>query len=277
MYAFSPRFAGQPAAAFKLGLACAVTLLLAGAAAHATELVQNGDFSVNDGAYQLGYSGHNVADWSNTGINSGNGYNFLFLPGSQTTGYGTTSTNSFGQYGNLSLYTVTGGPSGGNFIADDADFETSAITQTINGLTVGDTYDLTFEWAAAQQTGFFFNGTPITQQWKVTLGGQTQSTPVYNLPGEIQNGPTVQNFSGWMPASMNFTASNTSETLSFLAAGNPQVPPFTLLADVSMQDTTPHNSPVPEPQTLPLLLTGLIVGAGLLKFRGLPRRSQQSL
>lgn len=264
MFANSPRFAGQPAAAFKLGLACAVTLLLAGAAAHATELVQNGDFSSNTGPGQVD-NNTTVTDWTTTG------YNFLFTPGQNgpyvSNGQSLNGIFSNGMYGATGLYTVTGGPTGGNFIALDADYDTAAITQTISGLTVGDTYDLTFEWAASQQTTF---SGPTTQQLYVTLNGSpTQSTSVFDLPNH--------GFSGWMSESMDFTAAGNSEMLSFLASGSPAQPPFTLLADVNMQDVTPHNSPVPEPETLPLLLTGLMVGAGLIKYRGLPRRSQQSL
>jgi hypothetical protein len=271
-------------------MACAVTLLLAGTTARANtiNLVQNGNFSVNDGAYQLDYNHggagpvESVAHWSNPGAQN-KGYNFLFLAGSQNiASYGTTSTSSRGVAGSLSLYTVTGSPSGGNFIGLDADYETGPVQQTITGLKVGQTYDLTFDWAAAQQTGFFAPPLPqiITEQLIASLGGaysnghftggQTQSTPVYILPGEIKNGPTIQNFSGWMPDSMVFTATSNSEVLSFLASGSPQVPPFTLLANVSLTAT-------PEPGTLPLLLTGLLVGAGLFKYRGSLRRSQQSL
>jgi hypothetical protein len=58
--------------------------------------------------------------------------------------------------------------------------------------------------------------------------------------------------------------------LSFLAYGSPQVPPFALLDGVSLTAT-------PEPETLPLLLTGLVAGAGLLKSRKWLRRPQRSL
>lgn len=256
MHVNSPRSAGQPVAVIKTGLTCALTLLLASATAHANSinLVQNGNFAENDGAYQLNYDGKVVADWSNPGAPN-NGYNFLFVNGAST-----------GVDGGLSLYTVTSAPGGGDFIGLDADYETGPIEQTIDGLTPGDTYDVTFDWAASQQKGY--SGT-TTQKLTVGLGSQTQSTSVYTLGSH--------DFSGWMSESFDFTATSDSEVLSFLASGSPQVPPFTLLADVSMIDTTPHSSPVPEPQTLPLLLTGLLVGAGLLKYRGSLRRSQQSL
>lgn len=262
MYGISLGCASQSAARFKAALAGAAitTLLLAGTTAHANtiNLVQNGNFSQNSGPGQLN-ANTTVTDWTSNYVKGKSGYNFLYVPGK------ANPKNSGG--GSVGLYTVKAGPTGGNFIAADADYETGAISQTIAGLTVGKTYDLSFNWAAAQQTGFYG---PTKQEWKVTFGSQTQDTPVYDLPGEVKNGPTVKNFSGWMPDSMVFTATSNSEVLSFLASGSPQVPPFTLLANVSLTAT-------PEPGTLPLLLTGLLVGAGLFKYRGSLRRSQQSL
>jgi hypothetical protein len=253
MHVLTPRFAGQPAAAFKMGLACAVTLLLAATTAHANSinLVQNGDFSSNAGLGQLGYN-TSATDWSNPY----NQYNFLF---SSSAPSGSTGGWINGEYGSLSLINVTTPPVGANFVGLDADFQTGPLQQTITGLKVGDTYNLQFYWAASQQT--YFSG-PTTQQLQISLGGQTDSTNVYNLPS--------QTFSGWKPGSMLFTATSNSEVLSILAQGSPQVPPFTLVTDVSLTKT-------PEPETLPLILTGLLVGVGLLKYRGLLRRSQQSL
>ena len=251
MHAISPRFAGRPLAAFKLGLACAVTLLLASAGAHATELIQNGDFSSNAGLGQLGFN-TSATDWSNPF----NQYNFLF---SSSNPGGTVN----GQFGGLSLINPTAPPVGANFVGLDADFQTGPLQQTINGLTIGDSYDLTFYWARSQQTGFSGD---THQGLQVSLGSQTDDTGLILLPS--------QTFSGWTQESMNFTATSNSEVLSILAYGSPQVPPFTLVTDFSMQG---KNSPVPEPETLPLLLTGLVVGAGLLKYRSSMRGSQQSL
>lgn len=250
MYAISPRSAGQSLARFKAGLAgVAITLfLIAGAAAHATELVQNGDFSENDGLGQLGYN-TSATDWSNPYPQ----YNFLFSSSDPT---GVVD----GQYSGLSLISVTAPPAGADFVGMDSDFQTGPLQQTINGLTVGDSYDLTFYWALSQQTGYSGD---THQGLQVSLGGQTDNTGLLLLPS--------QTFSGWMPASMSFTATSSSEVLSFLAYGSPQVPPFTLLTDVSMTAATP------EPGTLALLLTGLLAGAGLLKSRKWLRRPQRSM
>ena len=191
MYEISRRFAGQHVARFKAVLAglAITTLVVTGAAAHATELVQNGDFSENTGLGQLGYNGISATDWSNPYPQ----YNFLFSSSKPT---GVVN----GQYGGLSLINVATPPAGADFVGLDADYQTGPLQQTINGLTAGDSYDLTFYWAASQQTGF--TG-PTTQQLQVSLGGQTDKTQVYHLPS--------QTFSGWMPASMEFTATSSSE------------------------------------------------------------------
>jgi hypothetical protein len=236
-------------ARFKAGLACAAiaTLLLAGASAHATELVQNGDFSSNAGLGQLGYN-TSATDWSSPY----NQYNFLFSSSDPT---GVVQ----GQYGGLSLISVTAPSAGADFVGLDSDFQTGPLQQTINGLTVGDSYEVTFEWALSQQTGFSGD---THQGLQVSLGSQTDDTGLILL--------SSQTFSGWMSESMSFTATSNSEVLSFLAYGSPQVPPFTLLTDVSLTQT-------PEPETLPLLLTGLMAGAGLLKSRKWLRRPQRSM
>lgn len=263
----SQKFSGLRSAGFKVGLSCAIAsaLLFAGASAHATtiNLVQNGDFAENSGVAgkigtKVGTTTVMVTDWTNGDYRSGSvGYNFLYFP----------SKTSPDKSNGIGLYTVTSGPHGENFIGDDADYESAPISQTINGLVAGKQYVLSFEWAAGQQTGFYG---PTKQDWDVTLGTQSQKTNVYNLPGEVKNGPTIQNFSGWMPDSMIFTATGSSEVLSFLAQGSPQVPPFTLLADVSLVEA-------PEPGTTTLLFTGLFALAGFGLFQSRRRRAQQAL
>ena len=139
-----------------------------------------------------------LTDWTSTG------YNFLFAPGTADT-TGTTGN----QYGQLALWGLNNGgldaipatsPDGGNFIGADGDYETGPIQQTINGLTPGQQYTVSFDWAASQQ----FNWTGDTiQYWSVSLGDQTQSTTAYDLPS--------QGFSGWMFQTFNYTATSTSE------------------------------------------------------------------
>jgi hypothetical protein len=238
---------------------CAV-IALAGAPraawAQSGNLVTNGNFtqfsSTPSSSFQFGTAGYTppqtLTDWSSTG------YNFVFLP---------TSTSATGEYGALSLWSpVTGSnngftnasPTGGNFVAADGDYQTEAVTQQINGLTVGRQYTLSFAWAAAQQSGFTGN---VNESWNVSLGSASQSTATYALPSE--------GFSGWMNQTMTFVATNTSEELSFLAVSDTPVPPFLLLANVSL---------VPEPAGILPLLAG-VAGLGAVAWRR--RRTQQMI
>ena len=220
------------------GIALAAVLLLGAAhAAHATNMVVNGDFeqtTMPDGSDQIRSS--NLTGWSTYG------YNFLFTPGAAT---------SQGDYGPVGFWSMpSASPNGGNYIAADGAYRVDPLVQTINNLTPGAHYTVSFDWAAAQQSGFDGD---TTEWWNVSLGSETHSTDVYSNPSH--------GVSAWMTASLDFTATSTSEVLSFLAAGTPNgEPPFSLLDGVSMTQA----SDVPEPASAALLLGGL---AGLLRLR----------
>ena len=233
------------------------------------DLVQNGQFtsltlingaqyagSVADGG-QLGYN-INADNWNI----ANNGYTFVFNPASVESGVN-------GQYGNLSLYTtgngglaeVTAAPNGGNILASDGGFSghLQAITQTISGLTAGQTYAVSFYYAGAQQTGY--TGDTL-EAWQVGLGGTIPSSATPNTPilSNVSHG-----FTGWQESTVNVIASSTSQTLWFLSYGYPDgVPPFTLLSDISM-------TPVPTPEPSSLIGGGLVLlalgGSTLRNFR----------
>lgn len=204
----------------------AATALVLFAAPAQAQIVQNGGFeSTTNGAGQLGYNTA-ATDWSVSPVTpGGDTYIFLFNAGTADT------TGANGEYGGLTLWGPGDGsnnglpaasPDGGNFVAMDGDFQNSYLTQTINGLTPGDQYAISFYWAASQQSGFY--GDTI-QSLTVSLGSESQTTTAYDLPS--------QGFSGWMAQTDTFTASSGSEALSFLANGNLPVPPFVLLDGVS--------------------------------------------
>ncbi|MGA9598699.1 MAG: hypothetical protein WBS22_00270 [Methylocystis sp.] len=240
--------------------AAAATLAFCGSA-HADNLVTNGDFtSLSNGPGQISHGITSATEWSTTG------YNFVFHDG---------NVGGPDQYsGTLQLW--TGAPSGGNggasswngltasgtgnFLAMDGDYNTAAVKQTITGLTVGDTYTLSFNYAFAQQYGF---DQDTQQQLKVTLGNDINEV-LTGSPTQACNGGThpltgncyylpQHGFSGWFTESDTFTASATSEVLSFLAAGNKQVPPFALVSDVSLP-----GAPGPGPATGAAAVLGVL-------------------
>ncbi len=265
----------------KLLPATACCLLFAAAATRvaAVNLVTNGNFTDvtssvaaktsplfgqfgNDTGGPASGSTLTVGNWNTTG------YNFVYVlntanPGTSTADSGTKTGANIGQpneapgqfntgagFGSTYMYGSNNGgtvtlpatdPAGGNFIAADGAYETAAITQTITGLTVGSTYALNFYWAGGQEESF----TGITtDNWGVTFGSQTFTTPTVTVPSK--------GFSGWMPQTFTYTASATSQTLSFLAAGTPTgQPPFAMLGGVSLVL-------VPEPSTW-----ALCVGLGV--------------
>ena len=224
----------------KITLALAAVAAMSAMSAHAVNLVVNGGFeATTNGKGQLGFN-TNATGWTNA-----NGYTFLFTPGSADT------SGAIGEFGQLSLWGpgngsangLTVSPTGGNFIASDGAFQTTPIKQTITGLVAGQKYDLGFDWGAAQQFGF--TGA-TTEQWQVSLGGETHSTAVASAASH--------GFSGWKHQVLSFTATGASEVLSFLAVGTPNgVPPFALLDGVTL------TAAVPEPSTWALMLGGFAV------------------
>jgi hypothetical protein len=219
-------------------------------AARAQNLVTNGTFQVTGGttSFQFGTWGpytptETLSGWASTG------YNFVFIPGSNaaTSYYGAGNVSFWGPaYSVANGY--TGSAPGGDFAALDGDYlssdssghtATAAMTQTINGLVPGATYNVSFAWAGAQQQGF--TGA-TTENLTVSLGTTSQTTQTVNLAS--------QGFSGWINQTFGFIASSSSEVLSFLAGGSPAIPPFVLVANVSLTKAS-------EPASGPLMLTAL--------------------
>lgn len=216
------------------------------------DLITNGGFEQTTNGPGEFDSFTTPTGWASTG------YNFIFASGT-----GDTTGSYTPQYKNdLTLWGPGDGsnnglpassPDGGNYAAADGAFEIGSISQTINGLTIGETYAVGFWWAGAQQHGY--NGA-TTEKWQVSFGSQTQSTPVLDNASH--------GFTGWTYQTLDFTASNTSAVLSFLAVGTPNgVPPFSLLDGVSV-------NAIPEPMsaTLVLIGLGLIARKRFKRYRG---------
>jgi hypothetical protein len=189
-------------------------------------LVTNGDFALYTGTAPKDFF-YNVkpTDWASTA------YAFIDAPGTAD----DPLAPGVPVYGPFPYAP----PPGGNFLQSDGDPGLAQpITQTINGLNVGQTYNLSFYQAAGQQLNDLG---ATTEQWQVSLGSQTQMSALMSIP---QGGVWP-----WEAQTLPFTATSTSEALSFLAVGSGGVPPMVFLADPDME------SSVPEPSAV-LLLAG---------------------
>ena len=254
---------------FKLTQLASVLLALCAGSAGAVplNLVQNGGFEdtaitrsqalAPSSAYQ-----ESVANgWYNY-LPSGSNFNVLYLPGESTT-IGATGINNNPASGPAILWAATESPSGGNFIASDGDSTVySEISQIIYNLTVGQMYDLKFDFAGAQFK-VPFNGI-TTAAWDVRFGSEMHTTPIIQtVTGE---------FNGWSSSTMRFTATAANQALVFMSRGTPNgLPPVTLLDGVSLTEVVE----VPEPASLALTLAGLF-GIGVSR-RGKRNSTQTNL
>jgi hypothetical protein len=213
-------------------------------------LVKNGGFeSSTKGTGQINFNTY-LDSWS-----SPSGYNFLFAPGTaDTTGAKTWFNGPLDSY--LQLWGANNGganalatsANGGNFVAADGAYGIVPIQQTINGLTIGQTYKLSFEWAAAQQQRF---SGATTEKWTVSIDGNTFQTATYQNANHAS--------SKWMQEAFTFTAKASDTVLSFLAAGTPEgFPPFSLLDGVSLTAVERQAAAeVPEPGSWAIMMSGM--------------------
>ncbi len=242
---------------------CLCIALLAGCglsnSTDAANLVLNGDFSDNQfsglsheltsGTYKPnGITGSGIADWTNS---TNNAYNLWFNTTNPTSVSAISEFPSEAQQLSAS-YNNTGLPdSVHGFLAMDGDPSVhGAVSQSISNLTVGQQYAVSFYWGATELSnrhGY------TTERLDVKLGNSAAQSVGYGDPNGTDAQKLAPNaFTGWMHKTLIFTATNATETLSFLSNGTPGgEPPINLLADVSLEQ-------VPEPSSLALSALGVI-------------------
>jgi len=244
------------------------------------EFIRNGGFEQtsegqrfsDNGAGTL-YQRTNAVDWTYTlGKNSndwGGAFGMLLTPekvgpGAYASGYDHTLLGIWSPDNGVDNGFVLS-PQGGNFIALDGPYYTGYLKQEITGLVVGQTYNLSFDWAAAQ-----FNNTRGATTQSYTFGFIDQK--LSGATRTISN--PDQGFSGWESFNFSFVATATNDVLYFMARGAPGgAPPATLLDNVSLKGAYPVAA-VPEPGTWAMMIMGFgFVGWTMRRRKQAPARA----
>ncbi|MEI8019158.1 MAG: hypothetical protein WCH39_13225, partial [Schlesneria sp.] len=107
------------------------------------------------------------------------------------------------QGGTIGLWSNPGAaPSGQQYaVTLDGYQKAATLSQTLSGLTAGESYKVTFDWAAVQYTTATGN---YTEQFEVFFGDSSQTTQVQSV--------LSKGHSNWISESFTFTADATSDT-----------------------------------------------------------------
>jgi hypothetical protein len=225
---------------FALGGALATALLIASAPASASNLVVNGSFEADTfntgGGFELGLVGNGVTGW--------------FIPASDGTyPWGLQNGNSFGagpaadgdQWIVLGE-TGQGGPSTVDY----------TIQQTINGLTAGNVYTLSFALSSELGAGGAATGEVSF------LDGSSFAPTIFTAP---PRGSTF--WSPWQQFTTTFVATAASATLQFrdLAVENNSG------GDLGIDNVSVTGAGVPEPAGWAMMLVGFFGLGALLRRR----------
>ena len=260
------------------GLAILLAVMLNPPSAQASNLILNGNFSAGAGVTAISGSTTQAGYWasptgtgtsaylpSNWNIVATNGTATLDCvvvnntPSLVTNASGDVCGNAESQTWGFN-YTVPNAPISGNYFGMDATpGYQGPLYQTVSaGISVGQTYILSFYAAVDQQYGFTQS---ITANWDVAVYGGSAAPTSTTTYTSIGNALAPSNSQQWVLETYSFVATSTTETIAFLAnstAGSG--PPFALLSNVSLNAT-------PEPGTMILMGLGLLSIPMLHKLR----------
>jgi hypothetical protein len=152
----------------------------------------------------------------------------------------------------------TGSPDGGNLFAATSQSGTEGqqqLSQTINNLTPGNEYVLSFYKGLGQRSGY---SGATSGSWEVTFGSETYTSPTDNNPSG--------GFTGGELRSTTFTASSASQLMVFVFNGSPLAGfPVGVLDGIVPAEPSPAPVPEIDPASFGSALA-LVVGAlGMLE------------
>ena len=190
-------------------------------------------------------------------LNSPSAGSNIFVWGPDFYGPGTSTVGGANLISGPINNGFTTSSNGGKFVGIDGDYGRAKIKQAVSGLTPGNPYTLSFEYAGSQFTDA---AGPTSQEWRVSYNG-TSSVVSWSVPST--------GFKSWETQTYNFTAATTGFDLVFEAYGRgvndaSGLPPFLLLDNVQILDpTTPPPTPPTPPGTSAAPGPLPILGAGL--------------
>ena len=212
-----------------------------------------------------------------TGWTGGNGLIFIDQPGTSSSNTNTACGSTYLQtYGCPSALSITGGY---NVVEADGNPQyESGFNYSVSGLTINQTYQLSFYQAASQQTTF--NGA-TTEQWIVSLGTAgmqsswntvsnqcalctySNSDPNASIVATTLMSTPSHGLTDWQYVTISLKADATTDVLSFLAWGDNgstvNLPPMVFLTGVN----SAAGLNTPEPGSI-VLFGSVLVGVGAI-------------